>query len=144
MKVSVIIPIYNAMEYLPISLEKVLNQTYHNIEILLVDNNSKDGSYDYIKTLEKNDCRVKALIATMQGPNYARKVGFEASTGDYVLFCDSDDFVEQDAIENFVGKLEETNADIVITISSPILDVIKKLSFIKSLLNILFQRAGFM
>ena len=44
-----IIPIYNAMEYLPISLEKVLNQTYHNIEILLVDNNSKDGSYDYIK-----------------------------------------------------------------------------------------------
>ena len=106
MKVSVIIPIYNAMEYLPISLEKVLNQTYHNIEILLVDNNSKDGSYDYIKTLEKNDCRVKALIATMQGPNYARKVGFEASTGDYVLFCDSDDFVEQDAIENFVGKLE--------------------------------------
>lgn len=48
-----IIPIYNAMEYLPISLEKVLNQTYHNIEILLVDNNSKDGSYDYIKTLEK-------------------------------------------------------------------------------------------
>jgi glycosyltransferase involved in cell wall biosynthesis len=114
LKVSVIIPIYNAMEYLPISLEKVLNQTYHNIEILLVDNNSKDGSYDYIKTLEKNDCRVKALIATMQGPNYARKVGFEASTGDYVLFCDSDDFVEQDAIENFVGKLEETNADIVI------------------------------
>lgn len=114
MKVSVIIPIYNAMEYLPISLEKVLNQTYHNIEILLVDNNSKDGSYDYIKTLEKNDCRVKALIATMQGPNYARKVGFEASTGDYVLFCDSDDFIVEDAVECFVNKIKETNADIVV------------------------------
>ena len=49
MKVSIIIPIYNAMEYLPIGMEKILNQTYSNIEILLVDNNSKDDSYNYIK-----------------------------------------------------------------------------------------------
>lgn len=53
MKVSIIIPIYNAMEYLPIGMEKILNQTYSNIEILLVDNNSKDDSYNYIKELEK-------------------------------------------------------------------------------------------
>ncbi len=114
MKVSIIIPIYNAMKYLPIGMEKILKQTYSNIEILLVDNNSKDDSYNYIKELEKKDFRVKALTETRQGPNYARKTGYEASTGDYILFCDSDDFMVEDAVENFVNKIEETNADIVI------------------------------
>ena len=114
MKVSIIIPIYNAMEYLPIGMEKILNQTYSNIEILLVDNNSKDDSYNYIKELEKKDRRVKALAETKQGPNYARKTGFEASTGEYILFCDSDDFMVEDAVESFVSKIKETNADIVV------------------------------
>ena len=69
---------------------------------------------NYIKELEKKDRRVKALAETKQGPNYARKTGFEASTGEYILFCDSDDFMVEDAVESFVSKIKETNADIVV------------------------------
>ena len=111
---SVIIPVYNVMNVLDKTISNILKQTYKNIEIILVDNNSKDDSFKYIKEIEKKDNRVKAIKEEKQGPSYARKAGFLNSTGDYIMFCDSDDYLKENAVYNFVNEIKESNADIVI------------------------------
>lgn len=114
LKVSVIVPIYNAMNVLDKTIKNILNQSYKNIEILLVDNNSTDNSFEYIKKLQEKDNRVIALSEKKQGPNHARKTGLLNSTGDYILFCDSDDYLKEDAIENFIEEINKSSADVVI------------------------------
>lgn len=114
LKVSIIIPVYNVMNVLDKTISNILKQTYKNIEIILVDNNSKDDSFKYIKEIEKKDNRVKAIKEEKQGPSYARKAGFLNSTGDYIMFCDSDDYLKENAVYNFVNEIKESNADIVI------------------------------
>lgn len=113
-KVSVIVPIYNAIKVLDKTINNILNQTYRNIEIILVDNNSTDDSFQYIKNLQEKDNRVVAISETKQGPNYARKTGVLNATGDYIMFCDADDYLKKDAINNFVEEINKSNADIVI------------------------------
>ena len=81
MKISVVIPVYNAYKHLPKLLETLTNQTHQDLEIILVDNNSKDQSAAYIKEYAKKDSRVIFLTETQQGPNFARKTGFLKATG---------------------------------------------------------------
>lgn len=115
MKISIIVPVYNAIKTLPSLLNSLLNQTYHNLEIILVDNNSKDNSYDYLVEQSKLDKRLIILKELQQGPNYARKTGFLRASGDYVYFCDADDFVMKDAMEKFLNSIEKDKSiDIVI------------------------------
>lgn len=114
MKISIIIPVYNAMNFIEECLKGVLNQTYKDLEIILVDNNSKDGSFEYIKSIAEKDNRVKAFTEGKQGPNFARKAGFDIATGDYILFCDADDYMHEDAVEKFVNEIEKNDSDVVI------------------------------
>ena len=114
LKVSVIVPIYNAMNVLDKTIPSILNQSYKNIEILLVDNNSTDKSFEYIKSLQQKDDRIIALTEKKQGPNNARKTGLLNSTGDYIMFCDADDYLKENAIKNFVNEIDKSNADVVI------------------------------
>lgn len=113
-KVSIVVPVYNAEKTLPRLIDRLTNQTYKNLEIIMVDNNSKDGSYNYIKEYKKIDKRIILLKENSQGPNYARLTGFKSVTGKYVYFCDSDDFPEFDTIENFINCIEKTQAEVVI------------------------------
>lgn len=113
-KVSIIVPIYNARKVLDKTISNILKQTYENIEIILVDNNSTDDSFDYINGLQKEDSRIKVISEKQQGPNYARKMGLLNSTGDYIMFCDADDYLRKDAVYNFVNEINRYNADIVI------------------------------
>lgn len=113
-KVSVIVPIYNAINVLDKTIQSILNQSYRNIEILLIDNNSTDNSFEYIKSLQQKDDRIIALLEKKQGPNNARKTGLLNSTGDYIMFCDADDYLREDAINNFINEINRSNADIVI------------------------------
>lgn len=114
MKISVVVPVYNAFCHLPKLLETLTNQTHQDLEIILVDNNSQDNSAAYIKEYAQKDPRVILLQETKQGPNFARKTGFLKATGEYVYFCDADDFVEVDALEKMLTAARKQKADIVI------------------------------
>ena len=114
MKISIVVPVYNAVKTLPRLLRSLQRQTYKNIEILFVDNNSSDDSLKFLQEKATKDKRIKTYIEKKQGPNYAREKGFKKATGDYIYFCDSDDELDKNALKNFVKVIEKTSADVVI------------------------------
>ena len=112
-KYSIIIPVYNVEQYLSKCIESVLNQTYSNYEIILIDDGSKDDSGNICDALAKNNDFIKVIHKKNGGLSDARNVGLENSVGDYVIFLDSDDFwVDCNFLEN-ISKLEN-NTDLII------------------------------
>lgn len=101
-KVSVIIPIYNAEKYIEKNLNHILNQTYKNIEIILVDDGSIDESTKICKKLERDNDKIKLFCKKNGGPSSARNFGLNNCSGELVFFCDSDDYIDPAAIENLV------------------------------------------
>ena len=112
--ISVIVPVYNAENKMDFLIKTLKEQTYKNFEVILVDNNSKDNTSSYIKNKIKDDKRFKLISEKKQGPNYARKKGFEKATGDYIYFCDADDYLEDDTLYHFVCEITKNKSDIVI------------------------------
>ena len=98
-KVSVIIPIYNASSTLEKCLNSIINQTYKNLEIILVDDGSTDSSGKICDKFAKNDDRIKVIHKKNEGLGKTRNVGILESTGDYLFFVDSDDFIDLNTIE---------------------------------------------
>lgn len=113
-KVSVVIPVYNAEKYLPECLESILSQTYKNMEIICVDDGSTDNSAEIIKSYQKKDKRINLIQQTNQYAGAARNHGFDMAEGDYVMFLDADDYFERSLIEKMVIAIYEKNVDIVI------------------------------
>lgn len=113
-KVSVIVPIYNVERYLNECLDSIINQTYKNLEIILVNDGSTDKSGEIAKEYAKKDNRIKLVTKKNAGLGYARNTGLEHVTGKYVYFIDSDDYVAEDALETAVKELENSNADLSI------------------------------
>lgn len=111
--VSVVIPIYNVKKYLEKCVASVLNQEYRNIEVVLVDDGSTDGSGELCDLYASRDKRIVVLHNTNSGPSAARNSGIKAAAGDYILFVDSDDYIAPQLISTVVKKAAETNADIV-------------------------------
>jgi len=113
LRTSIIVPIYNVEKYLHKCVESIINQNYKDIELILVDDGSPDNcpvicdeyaeKYDFIKVIHKEN----------GGLSDARNAGIKAATGDYVLFVDSDDFIEPGSISVIMQVAEERNADIV-------------------------------
>ena len=101
-KVSIIIPIYNTEKYLPKCLDSVLNQTYHNLEIILVDDGSSDNSGKIADESTKKDKRITVLHQKNQGQSSARNNGVKKSTGDYISFIDSDDTISKTFIDSLL------------------------------------------
>ncbi len=95
--ISIVVPIYNAEEYLKKCIDSVIFQSYKDFELLLVDDGSSDRSLSICKEYEKIDCRVKTIVGNHKGPYYARKIGVENAQGDYITFIDADDFVSKEA-----------------------------------------------
>ena len=112
--VSVIIPVYNVEKHLKRCLRSVLNQTYQNLEIILVDDGSTDTCPRLLDTYAKKDGRIKVLHKTNEGVSVARNVGLEMATGDYVCFVDSDDFLPKRSIEVLYEGLTQNDADLSI------------------------------
>ena len=112
--ISIIVPMYNVEGKLDRLIKSLKDQTYKNFEVILVDNNSKDDTFKYANKLIKDDKRFKVIQEFNQGPNYARKAGFKASKGEYIYFCDSDDYLEDNALYNFTLCISENKSDIVI------------------------------
>ncbi len=108
-KVSVIVPIYNGEKTLPRLLNSILNQTYSNLELLLVNDASTDGTRAICLEVEKTDHRVKFLDSFGGGVSAARNLGIQNSTGDYLCFFDSDDWVELDWLETLINGIGEAD-----------------------------------
>lgn len=112
-KISVIVPVYNVEEYINRCMDSLINQTYKNIEIILVDDGSTDNSGNICDEYAKEDSRIKVIHKTNGGIVSARKEAVIHATGEYVTCVDSDDWVESDAYEDVVKKLVEYEPDMV-------------------------------
>ena len=113
-KVSVIVPIYNADQWLDECIKSVLNQTYSNIELLLINDGSIDLSIDICKKYEKLDSRVKIINKLNTGVSDTRNVGIENAKGNYIVFLDSDDFLMNTIIQDALNKQKSTGNELVI------------------------------
>lgn len=113
--ISIIIPVYNVNPYLHDCLKSVMNQTYKNLEILLIDDGSTDGSAEICDEYAKKDLRIKVIHKANGGVSSARNVGIDNTSGKYILFVDADDTVSISYVENLIYPLYE-NVDISIDI----------------------------
>lgn len=111
--VSIVIPVFNSEKYLPDCLNSILKQSYENFEVLLVEDGSTDGSAGVGRYYKGLDSRIKLIEQTNQGVSKARNAGLDMAAGKYLLFVDSDDWLETQALEKAVKRLEDNNADMV-------------------------------
>ena len=107
--VSIIVPIYNQEKYLEKSLKSILNQTYENLEIILVNDGSTDKSSDIIESYKNKDSRIKVVNKLNWGLSSAIIAGLEIISSDYTAFIDPDDYVGEEYIENFVRNIYESD-----------------------------------
>lgn len=114
MKVSVIIPAYNCERFLPETLDCLLNQTIRDIQIVIVNDGSTDGTAEVINRYAEKYPFILPVYQENAGVSAARNNGIEKAEGEYLLFLDSDDILSPEALENVCKKLDETNADIAI------------------------------
>ena len=113
-KVSIIIPVYRTEKYLEASVDSVINQTYRNIDIILVDDGSPDGSPLLCDSLAKRYSNIQVVHKLNGGLSSARNAGLRIAKGEYILFLDSDDRLLPETITIMVGKAMETGADCVL------------------------------
>ena len=103
-KVSVIVPVYNVEDYIRECLDSLINQTLTDIEIILVDDGSKDLSGTICDEYAKKDCRIKVIHKENGGQSSARNAGLKVSTGEYILFVDSDDYIVENTLETLLNE----------------------------------------
>lgn len=111
-KISVIVPVYNAEKYLTKTLQALRDQTYGNLEIILIDDGSKDGSYAICEEAARQDERIRCYSIQNGGPANARNVGISKATGTYIGFCDSDDLPDATMYQTLIEYLKRENSDI--------------------------------
>lgn len=122
--ITVIIPVYNVKPYLSKCLESVGKQSYKNLEIILVDDGSDDGSFSICKEFSKRDSRIKLYHTKNLGLSHARNVGLDHANGEYIVFVDSDDYIHENMISTMMDKAED--ADLVICNYKKVLNDTKK------------------
>lgn len=113
-KVSIIIPVYNAEDYLEESIGDLLNQTYADFEVICVNDGSTDRSEEIIKRFCEYDERIRLMSQENRGGGAARNAGYDEAVGEYILFLDADDRFEKDLIEKTVAVADKKNCDVLI------------------------------
>lgn len=112
--VSVIIPIYNTEPYLEQCIESVVNQSYRDLEIILINDGSTDGSGDICRKWEKSDSRIRYVEKCNEGQGVARNLGIGLANGEYMVFIDSDDYLDLNLIQKAYDFITEQKADICV------------------------------
>lgn len=112
--VSIVVPVYNAGSSMKKSIDSILTSSYHNIEILIVDDGSEKETADLCDALGKLDDRIKVIHQDNRGVSAARNNGLKLATGDYITFVDADDLIEENMIYSMVEVAEGENADVTI------------------------------
>lgn len=116
-KVSVIIPVYNTEKYLARCLDSVIGQTERDLEIICVNDGSTDGSAAILARYAATDPRIRVITQENGGLGPARNAGLETTTGDYVMFVDSDDFIPKDAIAKLMTAAREAKLPLVVSMA---------------------------
>lgn len=111
--VSIIVPVYNCEKYMEACIDSILIQSYYNIEVIIIDDGSTDNTYKIIKEYINKDKRIKYFKQENSGPSVARNRGIEKANGEYLIFIDSDDFIEKIYVEKLVNEIKGKNFDIV-------------------------------
>lgn len=113
-KISIIVPVYNTEKYLPKCLDSLLNQTYKNLEIICVNDQSPDNSLALLESYQTADDRIRIVSQQNTGLSGARNTGHKYVTGEYLMYVDSDDWLDLDTCQTAYNKLKEHDADVVI------------------------------
>lgn len=106
-KVSIIVPVHNGESYIKRCLKSLTNQTYKNIEVIIINNNSSDRTNEIVREFCEKDNRIIYYETEKSGVSLARNIGISKSTGNYIMFVDSDDYVENKCLEYIIPYLEE-------------------------------------
>lgn len=117
MKISIIVPVYNVEKYISKCIKSLLKQTYSDIEIILVDDGSRDSSGMICDDFSRDDDRIKVIHKKNGGMVSARKAALPYITGDYICNVDGDDWIGEDYIMQFVSKIRESNAELIWNVS---------------------------
>lgn len=113
-KVSVVMPAYNVEQFIQETVESILAQSFHDFELIVVDDGSTDSTTEILKIFANSDTRITVITQSNKGPGAARNTGLDASNGEYVMFLDSDDLYEPSLLENLVEAADTNEADIVV------------------------------
>lgn len=111
--ISVILPVFNAKDYVAESVQSVLNQTMQEFELILIDDGATDGSAQIIDRIAENDTRVRVYHQSNNGICYTRNRGLELARGEYIAFCDHDDFYDPDYLKKTYDIMLKQNVDVV-------------------------------
>lgn len=112
--VTVVLPVYNVENFIDRCLDSVVNQTYKNLEILLIDDGSTDNCSFICDSWAEKDSRIRVVHKVNEGLSMARNTGIEEARGEYIFFLDSDDYVERNLVESCVESVQKTSAQIVV------------------------------
>lgn len=112
-KITIVVPVYLSEDYLSVTINSVLHQTIDNWELILVDDGSPDNSKSVCKVYTDKDERIKYIYQENQGPAYAMLKGLKCSSGDFIMFLDGDDWIEERTLELAMDAQERNDADIV-------------------------------
>ena len=114
--VSIIVPVYNVERFLPKCLDSILNQTFQNFELLLIDDGSSDNSGSICDEYAKKDSRIKVFHQENKGVSFARNLGLDYAQGKYILFVDSDDWVASEYLQDFIRIVDsKKETDIILS-----------------------------
>ena len=113
--VTVIVPVYNVEKYIERCARSILRQTYHNLEIIFVNDGSPDGCGSILDSLKEEDPRIVVIHKKNEGVSAARNDGLKITNGEFVIFVDGDDWIDEMLIEDFVGAIEKLGTEMVVS-----------------------------
>jgi glycosyltransferase involved in cell wall biosynthesis len=113
-KISVIVPVYNAEKYIERCIKSILDQTYENLEILLIDDGSLDKCPEICDEWARKDERIEVIHKDNEGVSIARNIGIDRARGEYIAFVDSDDYLDSEIFGKLITSIEKNNSDIAI------------------------------
>lgn len=112
--VTIIVPVYNCADYLRICIDSILKQSYKNIEVILINDGSKDNSLEICDYYKKKDKRIKVISNDNHGVSYSRNTGLKVASGEYICFVDSDDWISDEYIFKLISNLQKHKSDIAV------------------------------
>lgn len=113
-KVSVIVPVYNAEQFIESCVASIVGQSYRNLEIILINDGSIDSSYNICKKLALLDNRIQVINQENKGVGITRQIGIDCSSGDFILFVDNDDVIDKEMVKDMVEQCVSNDADIAV------------------------------
>lgn len=113
-RVSIIVPVFNAEQFLDMSIGSVFRQTIPGWELILVDDGSSDGSAEICARYAQDDARIRIVTQANRGPSAARNAGVSIARGEFIFFLDADDYLFPDALENLLSAIDESGADMAL------------------------------